>query len=641
MSYQVIARKYRPQRFADVVGQEHVTTTLANAIRLGRIAHGYLFCGPRGTGKTTLARIFAKALNCTGGPSAEFDEADPRVKEITEGRSLDVLEIDGASNNGVDQVRELRDTAKFAPASGKFKIYIIDEVHMLSAAAFNALLKTLEEPPPHVKFLFATTDPEKVLPTILSRCQRFDLRRIPAALIVKHLAWIAEQEKVSIDPDALLAIARGADGGMRDAESTLDQLISFCGDRIVESDVLSMFGLAARAQLMQLIDALLEGNIATTLRLLEDLTVSGKDLGRLLADLLNHFRNLLLFVVSGGEVGLLNVSEAEMGALSRQAKLIDADALTRVMEVLSAAEGRQREVASKRIFMEVTLLKVIQAREATSLDAVLKQLKSMRDQAPNTPSSVASGPSMARTAPAAPIASAAVAPTAVAASTGVAPVAAVPAPSVSPVHPPVAKPQTTVVSAVSLAANSSGTDSTVASLPTPPASSGVAKAPAESAPLLSESSQTIDAIWQVLLAQLPPSEGLLRAALQQSRAENWARGILTIAHPPDAYLDTARNITTLQSVLLTITGKTVTLRFVASESLTVPELAAPVVTSAVSPRDAARPSATESKPPEAKPKPAAPILLNKEEFLNDPLIRQALEVFKGRILEVRGPSEGA
>ena len=343
MSYQVIARKYRPQRFADVVGQEHVTTTLANAIRLGRIAHGYLFCGPRGTGKTTLARIFAKALNCTGGPSVEFDEADPRVKEITEGRSLDVLEIDGASNNGVDQVRELRDTAKFAPASGKYKIYIIDEVHMLSTAAFNALLKTLEEPPPHVKFLFATTDPEKVLPTILSRCQRFDLRRIPAALIVKHLAWIAEQEKVSIDPDALLAIARGADGGMRDAESTLDQLISFCGERIVESDVLSMFGLAARAQLMHLVDALLEGNIATTLRLLEELTSSGKDLGRLLADLLNHFRNLLLFQVSGSEAGLLNVSEAEMGALTRQAKHIDADALTRVMEVLSAAEGRQRE----------------------------------------------------------------------------------------------------------------------------------------------------------------------------------------------------------------------------------------------------------------------------------------------------------
>jgi len=603
VSYQVIARKYRPQRFADVVGQEHVTTTLANAIRLGRIAHGYLFCGPRGTGKTTLARIFAKALNCTGGPSVEFDEADPRVKEITEGRSLDVLEIDGASNNGVDQVRELRDTAKFAPASGKYKIYIIDEVHMLSTAAFNALLKTLEEPPPHVKFLFATTDPEKVLPTILSRCQRFDLRRIPAALIVKHLAWIAEQEKVSIDPDALLAIARGADGGMRDAESTLDQLISFCGERIVESDVLSMFGLAARAQLMHLVDALLEGDIATTLRLLEELTSSGKDLGRLLADLLNHFRNLLLFQVSGSEAGLLNVSEAEMGALTRQAKHIDADALTRVMEVLSAAEGRQREVASKRIFMEVTLLKVIQAREATSLDAVLKQLKAMRDQVPAAP---------------------------------VAPAALVVAPTVvaPPINPPLPKPP--VASVPSAAPVLNPPASSVSSVPIP---SGPAKSASDSTPLLSESSKTIEAVWQVLMAQLPHSKGLLRAALLQSRAESWSRDTLTIAHPPEAYLDTVRNIGTLQTVLQTITGKRVSLRFVVSESLSVPEPAASGVGPAASARDIARPSAPEVKPTEAKPKAGAPVLLNKDEFLNDPLIRQALEVFKGRIMEVRGPSE--
>ena len=627
MSYQVIARKYRPQRFADVVGQEHVTTTLANAIRLGRIAHGYLFCGPRGTGKTTLARIFAKALNCTGGPSVEFDDADPRVKEITEGRSLDVLEIDGASNNGVDQVRELRDTAKFAPASGKYKIYIIDEVHMLSTAAFNALLKTLEEPPPHVKFLFATTDPEKVLPTILSRCQRFDLRRIPAALIVKHLAWIAEQEKVSIDPDALLAIARGADGGMRDAESTLDQLISFCGDRIVESDVLSMFGLAARAQLMQLVDALLEGDIATTLRLLEELTSSGKDLGRLLADLLNHFRNLLLFLVSGSEAGLLNVSEAEMGALTRQAKHIDADALTRVMEVLSSAEGRQREVASKRIFMEVTLLKVIQAREATSLDAVLKQLKAMRDQVPAGPAVAVPAASATKVNSLAPV----VPPAPVVTPTVVAPTVVSP-----PVNPPLPKPPAASVPSVAPVVNPPA--AAVSSLPIP---SGPAKSPLDSAPLLSESSQTIEAIWQVLMAQLPHSEGLLRAALQQSRAESWLRETLTIAHPPEAYLDTARNIGTLQTVLQTITGKRVTLRFVVSESLSVPEPVVPVLSPATSPRESARPSASEVKPTEAKPKAGAPVLLNKDEFLNDPLIRQALEVFKGRIMEVRGPSEAS
>src|SRR5215469_2652107 len=271
MSYQVIARKYRPQRFGDVVGQEHVTRTLSRAIEQQRIAHAYLFCGPRGTGKTTIARIFAKCLNVTGGPKADFDVNDPKAQEIAEGRSLDVLEIDGASNNGVEQVRELRETCKYAPANSQFKIYIIDEVHMLSTAAFNALLKTLEEPPAHVKFMFATTDPEKVLPTILSRCQRFDLRRIPSALITKHLAEIAKKEKVKIDQPALFAIARGADGGMRDAESTLDQLISFCGDKIEEADVLSMFGLAAQNQILKLSRAILAGEVESALRLLNDL----------------------------------------------------------------------------------------------------------------------------------------------------------------------------------------------------------------------------------------------------------------------------------------------------------------------------------------------------------------------------------
>src|SRR5437773_406488 len=281
MSYQVIARKYRPQRFSDVVGQEHVTQTLSHAIEQKRIAHAYLFCGPRGTGKTTIARIFAKCLNCTGGPKVDFDDADPRCQEITEGRALDVLEIDGASNNGVEQVRELRETCKYAPASMKFKIYIIDEVHMLSTAAFNALLKTLEEPPEHVKFMFATTDPEKVLPTILSRCQRYDLRRIPVKLIAEHLAAIAKKENVKIDAAALHAIARGAEGAMRDAESTLDQLISFCGEKIEEPDVLSMFGLTAQKQLLDLARAILGGEVETALRLLNDLAQQGKDLGRL------------------------------------------------------------------------------------------------------------------------------------------------------------------------------------------------------------------------------------------------------------------------------------------------------------------------------------------------------------------------
>ena len=378
MSYQVIARKYRPQRFADVVGQEHVTDTLSNAIKQSRIAHAYLFCGPRGTGKTTIARIFAKALNCTGGPKVDFDDNDSRVKEITEGRAMDVLEIDGASNNGVEQVRELRETCQYVPASSKFKIYIIDEVHMLSTAAFNALLKTLEEPPAHVKFMFATTDPEKVLATILSRCQRFDLRRIPTALIVKHLSHIAGLEKVKIDDAALYAIARGADGGMRDAESTLDQLISFCGDKIEEPDVLTMFGLAAQGQILNLSRAVLAGEIHTTLHQLNDLSQKGKDLGRLLSDLLSHFRNLILFQVSKGDLSLMEVSEAEAAALKEQSTLATTDALTRILEVLADAELRLRDAASKKILLEVTLLRSIEARNAVSIDAVLKQLNALR-----------------------------------------------------------------------------------------------------------------------------------------------------------------------------------------------------------------------------------------------------------------------
>src|SRR5881409_947287 len=335
MSYQVIARKYRPQRFNDVVGQDHVTQTLSNAIRQNRTAHAYLFCGPRGTGKTTIARIFAKCLNCTGGPKVDFDDDDSRCREIAEGRSLDVLEIDGASNNGVEQVRELRETCKYAPANSRFKIYIIDEVHMLSTAAFNALLKTLEEPPEHVKFMFATTDPEKVLPTILSRCQRFDLRRIPVSLISKHLTHIAKQEKVKIEPAALYAIARGAEGAMRDAESTLDQLISFCGEKIEETDVLSMFGLTAQSQLVELARAVLAGEVEGALRQLNDLARNGKDLGRLLSDLLNHFRNLLIYQVSRGDLTMLEVSEAEAAALAEQSKMAATEVMLRIMEVLS------------------------------------------------------------------------------------------------------------------------------------------------------------------------------------------------------------------------------------------------------------------------------------------------------------------
>ncbi|HKQ38425.1 MAG TPA: DNA polymerase III subunit gamma/tau [Verrucomicrobiae bacterium] len=378
MAYQVIARKYRPQRFSDVVGQEHVTRTLSQAIEQKRIAHAYLFCGPRGTGKTTIARIFAKCLNCTAGPKVEFGDDDERCKEITEGRSIDVLEIDGASNRGIEEIRELRETVKYAPATSKYKIYIIDEVHMLTKEAFNALLKTLEEPPEHVKFMFATTEPEKVLPTILSRCQRFDLRRIPVKLIVDHLADISKKEKVKIDTAALTAIARGAEGCMRDAESALDQLISFCGEEIAEPDVLSMFGLAAQSQVFALASGVLTGDAQAVLKELDDLSKHGKDLGRLLGDVLGYFRNLLIYHISRGDLKLLEATEAEAASLAEHAKLVTPDALTRIMEVLTDAEAKLKEVASKKIFMEVTLLKAIDARKAVSIETVIAQLHQMR-----------------------------------------------------------------------------------------------------------------------------------------------------------------------------------------------------------------------------------------------------------------------
>jgi DNA polymerase-3 subunit gamma/tau len=234
VSYQVFARKYRPQTFDDLVGQEPIVRTLRNAVEQNRLAHAYLFVGPRGIGKTSTARILAKALNCVHGPTTTPCGVCDNCREIAAGNSLDVLEIDGASNNGVEQVRELRDNVRYAPAKSRYKIYIIDEVHMLTSQAFNALLKTLEEPPEHVKFIFATTEPQKVLATILSRCQRFDLHRIPANLIAQHLQFIAGKEKITLEPAAAHAIARGADGGLRDAESMLDQLVAFCGETIAE-----------------------------------------------------------------------------------------------------------------------------------------------------------------------------------------------------------------------------------------------------------------------------------------------------------------------------------------------------------------------------------------------------------------------
>ena len=362
-AYQVIARKWRPQTFDDVVGQDHVVRTLRNAIARGRIAHAYLFVGPRGTGKTSTARIFAKALNCTGGPKADFDPADPACLSIAAGTHLDVIEIDGASNNGVEQVRDLRETVQYTPAQGRFKIYIIDEVHMLSTAAFNALLKTLEEPPAHVKFVFATTDPQKVLPTIVSRCQRFDLKPIPAPLIIERLARIASAEGIVVSAGALACIARMADGGMRDAQSIFDQMISFCGTRIEEPDVLDVYGLVAAEKLAALAGSLAAGDHAELVRLVDECDAAGRDLARLLTDLQEFIREALLDAIAQGG------RSTRLGGVP-----LTTEQLTRMLDVLRQGEDGVKLGLSDKINLEVTLLKAVDASRARAIDSLLREL---------------------------------------------------------------------------------------------------------------------------------------------------------------------------------------------------------------------------------------------------------------------------
>jgi len=540
VSYEVFARKYRPQTFDDLVGQAHVSRTLKNAVAQNRLAHAYLFVGPRGIGKTSTARILAKALNCVKGPTVTPDGTCDNCLEIAAGNSLDVLEIDGASNNGVEQVRELRDNVRYAPSKSRYKIYIIDEVHMLTAAAFNALLKTLEEPPPHVKFIFATTEPQKVLATIVSRCQRFDLHRIPAKLIADHLQFIAGKEKITLEPAAAHAIARGAEGGLRDAESMLDQLVAFCGEKIAEADVLNIFGFTSEQTVVDLTGKILGSETAGALDVLYEQCEAGKDMMRLISDLISYLRDLLVFKAKPDALQE-DVDPETQKALAAQSELIENDRLLDLIDQFAQAEGRMKWAPNKKLHFEVALIKAIQTLNQATLDEVIERLGELRDG--KTP----------------------------------------------------AEKKTLVAKTVAAGNSPCGSDSPAFKIDV-----------AETAPRVAESANgdDVENIWQRAFSKIPTQKAFVRnsaaaAHVLPSEGRYFILGFSPDQKSPMDILGTATNRKLIETLLREVSGKDWTLKLTVQDNL------------------------------RSKPQPTADS--PSENYADDPLIRDALEIFKGEV----------
>ena len=596
VSYQVFARKYRPQVFDDVVGQEHITRTLKNAIAQNRLAHAYLFVGPRGTGKTSTARILAKCLCCVQAPTVEPCGVCDACKEIAAGISLDVLEIDGASNNGVEQVRELRDNVRYAPTRGQYKIYIIDEVHMLTSAAFNALLKTLEEPPAHVKFVFATTEVQKVLPTILSRCQRFDLRRIPAPLIAAHLQKIAANETITLAADAAEAIARGAEGGLRDAESMLDQLVAFCGNTIALDDVLGIFGFTAPETVARLASSLLNRDTPGTMAVLDEQSEGGKDLMRLTSELITHLRNLLVFQVNPAS------AQAEIGGsadtFQTQSALVSTERLLELIDGFAAAENRMKWAPNKKLHFEIALIKAIQSLGQSTLTDVIDALTILRAGGDAGSSETADEP---------------------------------PAP---PRGEPGAAPRRMDLSVLKM---SVATPPLAAAAPAPePASVVRAAPPALPAP----EPAALDGvkIWGELIREIKSQRPLINAWVQAGRLLGVEGDQLRVGFPPDQKmfvesLGKPNNRKLLETILSKLAGRPMGLKLELAE----PAEAGP----AANGRHPAVDQVREPEPDAPIPGPAKdvpPQVDSAELFKNDPLIQKALKIFEGEIRSVDRPA---
>jgi len=588
VSYRVFARKYRPQTFAEVVGQEHITRTLQNAVNSSRLAQAYLFVGPRGIGKTSTARILAKALNCEAGPTSEPCGKCPACLEIAEGNSLDVIEIDGASNNGVDNIRDLRESTAYAPTRGKFKIYLIDEVHMLSTGAFNALLKTLEEPPPHVKFIFATTEAQKVPATITSRCQRFDLRRIPAPLIKKHLLFIAENEKILLDGDAADAIARGAEGGLRDAESMLDQMVAFCGDHIRASDVMDVFGFTPHEVVVRLADSLFAGDASTALDSVAEQSGLGKDLSRLTAELVSHLRDLLVSQATGGECAV------------PQGKLLD------LVDHFSAAEAAMKWVSDKKLQLDVAVIKALHLLDETSLTDVIDALSGLYNgEAPaprmeRAPRSVAPQ-TAAPTLPAMPVSM----PSPVLVLEPETPIASAPVePEPQPETPPALEPEI-----------SKPAPAVVRTPPPVVPKAAPTATPAPAAP--------VDAAlcWERIAAEFSKNSVIRFGWFREGVFDRIENGRMTVRFPAtlreagsSMFMD--KGIKDIEARLLQDLGQPTKIVLEFDEAL-----------QAATPEPHPAPEA----PQPVEPVEETPVDDPMAEFLNDPLIEKALEIFKGTL----------
>ncbi len=384
MEYTALYREWRPETFDEIVGQDTIVRTLKNQIKSGRIGHAYLFCGPRGTGKTSTAKIFARAVNCL-----QPDDASPCGKcsvcsQSVGGNTMDVIEIDAASNNGVDEIRDLRDKAKFPPAIGRYKVYIIDEVHMLSTGAFNALLKTLEEPPPHIIFILATTEPQKLPATIISRCQRYDFKLILLSEIVDQLRQVASTMDIRIEEDALYTIGRWSEGGMRDALSLLDQCIGFCGKSVSNSDVLAILGTADESFMFQMVDYILDGDVTGALKGVNTLVEDGVDISVFVKDIINHLRALLIIkTCNKNYAGLIDASQATLDAYCHQAKKAGEMRLFRALETFIELESDLKWSNQPRVLLELAMARLCRPEEEESYDALLDRLEILEQRLEN------------------------------------------------------------------------------------------------------------------------------------------------------------------------------------------------------------------------------------------------------------------